>query len=421
LRSQNSRSVSHLVSAENVGPGRPGLLRRVNSAEILRLLRLHGPCSRADLVRASGLSAPTVSSSVEYLERKGLVEEVGVGNSKKGRPPGLLRFNRSFGYVAGVDIGGFAVRIALADLEGDVIGRLSLTIPVPATPQRLVSMIRVGLARLQKMHAVPKGKLVAIALGAPGITDLGAGVVRSAPHLAGWKNVPLRQMISASLGVPAAVENDVNLAALGEGWRGSARSVPDFVFVAIGTGVGAGIVLNGRLYHGADWSAGEIGYLMVPGTRSGPLDLMQPGPFESVIGGRGIEEAWRCGNGRRQPLKATEILDLAETGDTLARSILDRTAQVLAEGVLSLSMVLNPRLVVFGGRIGTHRALFEKTERIVACSQVATPRLAISALGQEAQLLGAVWLATQRAEAQLLGAPVRRKEALDKPKGQCNC
>ena len=411
MRSQDSKSLPHLFSAEDVGPGRPGLLRKVNSSEILRLLRLHGPCSRADLTRASGLSAPTVSSSVEYLQRKGLVVEIGVGNSKKGRPPGLLRFNCSFGHVAGVDIGGFAVRIALADLEGDVIGRLSFPIPAPGTPKRMVSMVRAGITRLQKLHNLPKSKLIAIAVGAPGITDPTAGVVRSAPHLAGWEDVPLQRMISASLSVPAAIENDVNLAALGEGWRGTAHSVPDFVFVAIGTGVGAGIILGGRLYRGADWSAGEIGYLMVPGTGSGPLDLMRPGPFESVIGGRGIEEAWLQGNGHRQPLKATEILDRAETDDALARSILDRTAQVLAEGVLSLSVVLNPGLVVFGGRIGTHHALFEKTQRIVQRSQVATPRLAISALGQEAQLLGAVWLATRRAETQLLRrVPAQRKE-----------
>jgi predicted NBD/HSP70 family sugar kinase len=264
-------------------------------------------------------------------------------------------------------------------------------------------MIRAGATRLQRRHRMPQKRLIAVAVGAPGITDAAAGTVRSAPHLEGWEDVPLRQMISASIGVPAAIENDVNVAALGEGWRGTAHSVRDFVFVAIGTGVGAGIILHGRLYHGADWTAGEIGYLTVPGTRPGPLEMLQPGPLESVIGGRGIEEAWRRNNGRRLPLLATEILDRAETGDRLARSILERTARVLAESILSLGVVLNPQLVVFGGRIGTHRALFEATERIVARSEVARPRMAISALGQEAQLLGAVWLATRTAEAQLLG------------------
>jgi predicted NBD/HSP70 family sugar kinase len=417
LCAQAPESLPQLVSADTAEPGRPGLLRRVNSAEILRLLRLHGPCSRADLVRASGLSAPTVSSSVEYLENKGLVEAVGAGNSKKGRPPALLRFNRSFAFVVGVDIGGSAVRVILADLDGNVIDKLSLPIRAPGTPRRIVSMVREGTSRLQKRNRIPVKKLIAVAVGAPGITDPGTGVVRSAPHLAGWKNIPLRQMITESLGIPAVIENDVNLAALGEAWRGTAHAVPDFVFIAIGTGVGAGIILHGRLYPGADWAAGEIGYLTVPGTRSGSLDLMRPGPLESVIGGRGIEEAWRWGNGRHRPLHATEILDRAETGDRRAQSILNRTARVLAEGILSVSVVLNPRLVVLGGRIGMHRALFDATNRIVARSQVARPQLAMSALGHEAQLFGAVWLATRKAEAQLLDrAPDQRRtiKSLDK-------
>jgi glucokinase len=355
------------------------------------------------------LSVPTVSSGIEYLQKKGLVEGMGTGRSSGGRPPALVRFNRSCGYVIGVDIGGSAVRLALADLDGGVIGKVNLPIRARGTPARVVAMIRSGIARLQKDHGIKRKKLLAIAAGAPGITDLRAGIVRSAPHLAGWENVPLQKMISENLHLPTVIENDVNLGALGESWRGTARGVPDFIFIGIGTGVGAGVFLDGHLYHGSDWTAGEIGYLVVPGTRPGPLDILQPGPLESVIGGRGIENAWRQANGHQQHLQAMEILDRAETGDPLARSILDRTARVLAEGILDLGVILNPRLIVFGGRIGTHKALFEATERIVKRSQVAVPQLATSILGQEAQLLGAVWLAMRLAEARLLGSPASRR------------
>ena len=411
LHRQIIASPPHLASDEKIGPGRPGLLRKVNAAEILFLVRQHGPCSRAELARASGLSVPTVSSSIEYLQKKGLVEAIGAGGSNGGRPPELVRFNRSYGYVVGVDIGGSAVRLALADLDGTVIGKVNLAIRSRGTPAQVVTMIRGGIGRLQKAHGIARKKIFAIALGAPGITDLRAGIVRSAPHLADWENVPLQRLVSENLGLATIIENDVNLGALGESWCGTARAVPDFVFIGIGTGVGAGIFLNGHLYHGADWTAGEIGYLTVPGTRSGPLDMMQPGPLESAIGGRGIEQAWRGANGGRRALRASEILDLAETGDPRARSILERTARVLAEGVLNLSVVLNPRLVVFGGRIGMHPALFQATERCVERSRLAVPRLAMSLLGQEAQLLGAVWLATRVAEAQLLGnAPECREK-----------
>jgi glucokinase len=404
LRLRTFNSFPHRVSGEFGGPGRPGLLRQVNAAEILRLVRERGPCSRADLARQSGLSVPTVSSSIEYLQKKGLIEAMGTGGSSGGRPPALVQFNRSYGYVIGVDIGGSAVRVALADLDGGVIGKVNLPIRERGTPPRVVAMIRNGVARLQKAHGVKRKELLAIAAGAPGITDSRAGIVRSAPHLTGWENVPLQRMISEKLDLPAAIENDVNLGALGESWRGTARGVPDFVFIGIGTGVGAGVFLDGHLYHGSDWTAGEIGYLMVPGTRPGPLDILEPGPLEAVIGGRGIETAWRQANGRRQPRQAMEILDRAATGDPLARTILDRTARVLAEGILNLGVILNPRLIVFGGRIGTHPALFEATQRIVKNSRVAVPQLSSSILGQEAQLLGAVWLAMRLAEARLLGS-----------------
>jgi glucokinase len=411
LRRKHNEPLLSLSSDEKIGPGRPRLLRQVNATEILRLVHRFGPCSRADLSRASGLTPPTVSSSIEYLQKKGLVEAIGTGGSKGGRPPELVHFNRSFGAVVGVDIGGTALRLALAELDGSVLDKISLDIGTRGTPRRVVSMIRTGVSRLLKAQRIPRKKLIAIALGAPGIADFRAGVIRSAPHLPDWENVPLRRMVSEKLALPAVVENDVNLGALGESWCGTARAVPHFVFIGIGTGVGAGIFLNGQLYHGSDWMAGEVGYLTVPGTRSGPLNMAQPGPLESAVGGRGIEQAWRRGNNHR--LRATEILDRAAAGQARARSILEHTAGVLAEGILNLSVVLNPQLVVFGGRIGTHPALFQATKRIFGQSRLGAPRLAMSVLGQEAQLLGAVWLATRLAEAQLLGRRIRSGQEKD--------
>ncbi len=397
-------SPPQFATDEILGPGRPELLRKVNAAEILRLVRLHGPCSRADLSRGSRLSVPTVSSSIAYLERRGLLERIGMGGSKGGRPPELVRFNQTFGYAVGVDIGSSSLRFALADLAGTIVGKLNVPVCGRATPPRVVAMVARAVARLLRTHSIPRRKLLAVALGAPGATDSRAGIVRSAPHLTDWENVPLGRLISANLGLPAIIENDMNVGALGESWCGTARAVPEFVFVGISDGVGAGVVLNGRLYHGADWTAGEIGYLAVPGTRSGPLNELQPGPLEEMVGGRGIERAWRRANGGRPRLRAEQILDLAESGNRLARSAVERTARVLAAGILNLSVVLNPQLVVFGGRIGAHPALFAATERIIARSRIATPRLAMSLLGREAQLMGAVWLATRAAEARVLAA-----------------
>lgn len=389
-----------------IGLSRPELLRRDNAKEILRLLRLHNPCSRADLARHSGLSAPTVSSAIAYLDKRGLVRALGLGASNGGRPPTLLRFDQIFGYVIGVDIGGTVLRVALADLNGNIIGKKIATLGAKRTPKRLAALISSAISDMRRRHHIPSKKLLALAVGAPGITDVQAGIVVSAPNLSDWDSVPLREMLQSEIQVPVAIENDVNLGALGESWRGTAQGEKNFVFLAIGTGVGAGIFVNGALHHGPDWAAGEIGYLQVRGTDESPLEMHRAGSLESLIGGKGIERAWcklhqrnhkRTSRPARR-IQATGILDRAESGEREARQVLDKSARILANAVTNIALILNSSLVVFGGRIGTHSALFEATRRIIERNEFARPRLAISLLGPDAQLYGAISLAIKTAE-----------------------
>jgi len=169
------------------GPSRPSELKQANVQELIALLRAHNPCSRADLVRLSGLSAPTVSSAVEYLERKHLVRRLGLGASNGGRPPDMLEFNADFGYIAGVDLGGTSIRLALADLNGRIIARWNVSTHGHRTPDKIVTLIQQGLRRLLTQNKLPHSRLLALGVGAPGITDVRAGVVLSAPHLSNWQ------------------------------------------------------------------------------------------------------------------------------------------------------------------------------------------------------------------------------------------
>lgn len=408
-----SASQGHSPSSDRgLGPGRPELLREVNARRVLRLLRLHGPCSRADLVRYSQLSAPTVSSGIAYLEKKGLVEPIGPGPSNGGRPPTLLRFNSKLGYVVGADIGTSVVRVALADLNGSILEEWVAPTHSHSTPGRVADLIKSGIARLQTHLKIPSKKLLCLAAGVPGITDTRAGMVLSAPILpAGWQSVPLRDILEAKTGAPTVIENDVNLAALGESWRGTARGVKDFVFLTIGSGVGAGIFVNGRLYHGSEWAAGEIGYLYVPGTEETPLAIHRPGSLESIIGARAIRQSWQnlCNGERKKSspafsrnLRAAEILDLAEKGEVHAAQILQRTARILADAITDVCVILNSSLIVFGGRVGSHRALFNATARILERNEFCRPRLALSAVGSEAPLLGSIWMALKAVEGRIL-------------------
>src|SRR5215470_5397535 len=401
------RKPEHDVSAPPAragGRSGPALLKQMNARELLSLLRAHNPSSRADLVRMSGLSAPTVSSVVRYLERKHLVNRLGPGSSSGGRRPDMLAFNSDYGYVVGVDLGGSTVRLALADLDGRIIARWTVSTRGNRTPEKVVALIHSGLLNLLQQARLPRSKLRAIGIGAPGITDVRDGIVLSAPHLSGWHMVPVRQMLEAKLKVPAIVENDVNAAAIGEHWSGSAKGVSSFVFLALGTGIGAGIYINDQLYHGSGWAAGEVGYLLVPGERFSPILLKEPGSLEKTLGGNAIERAWRRLVGRNgQPhLKATEIFDLAALGNANASKLLQSSADALASAVTNISLLLNTSLVVLGGTIGNSAPLVKATRQVLEKNDFARPRLEVSTLGADAQLHGAVRLALDRVEMSLL-------------------
>jgi len=155
----------------------PKRMREVNSEELLRLLRVHSPCSRADLVRSSGLTAPTVSAAIASLQRRGLIKVLGDGASSGGRPPSLLEFNSQAGYIVGVDIGGSAVRLALADLGGKIQQRWNIPLQTDRTPNFVVNAISAGVGELLRQASISDKKVLAIAAGAPGITDVRSGRV----------------------------------------------------------------------------------------------------------------------------------------------------------------------------------------------------------------------------------------------------
>ena len=410
MRVSNPLPTQYPTEAE-IQPSRPSHLRQANARVLLRLLREHSPCSKADLVRLSGLSAPTVSSAVGYLESQGLVENLGDGESSGGRPPEMLRFNANHGYVAGVDIGGTRLRMVLADLNGRIVMQWATQFTEKQrTPKAVCSLIHDGLKVMCQEASTSIHRVLHVTAGAPGITNANSGVVLSAPNLRDWNDVPLRAMIERELGIPALVENDTNLAAVGEHWRGSAAGIEDFIFIALGTGVGAGIFLRGRLHHGANWSAGEIGYAGVAGRPRQPLEVHEPGQMERSIGGLGIETEWQrllksersANTGELAKLRATEIFELAVDGDRLAGQLVQYTAQILTDCIVDLALALDPEVVILGGGVGSHPELCRSTAKLLGRNEFAKPQVRSSSLGTQAQLHGAISLSLSATEAQLL-------------------
>ncbi|HUV95883.1 MAG TPA: ROK family protein [Acidobacteriaceae bacterium] len=312
------------------------------------------------------------------------------------------------GYVAGVDIGGSNLRLALADRTGVIISKWSCSTTGVRAADAVIGLICDGVGHLLQQVSVPREALKAIGAGAPGVTDVDEGRVIATSYLMGWRDVPLAAMLEAALNIPSAVDNDVNLAAVGESWLGAAQGARDFVFLAIGTGIGAGIVLNHSLFRGAGWSAGEIGYMLVPGTPNAPRKRDEPGALESMIGGEGIRTEWQKiwsadQTSLSRDLTATEIFGAAAS-DTLAQTILQQSARMLSHTIYNMSLILNCPLFVLGGGVGLHPALLAATQNMLLQWAVrGRPQLIASQLGPDAQLMGALRLALDTAD---LNSPV---------------
>lgn len=395
-----------------LSPGRPELIREVNVRRLLRLLQLHGPCSQADLARISRLSPPTVSFAVADLLKKDVVESVGPGRSGGGgRPPRMLRFNTGFGYVVGAEVTPWEVRLALADLSGTVLGRWTGPMTSRNTPKSSAGLVASGIRELLAHHGIPPQKLLSLAAGIHGIVDAQTGNTDSLPHFSSaWRHAPLRGLIEKSSKVSTIVENEVNLAAIAESWIGRARGVKNFVFITVGDGVGAGIFINGRLYRGSACASGEIGFFYVPGSRETPLQKHQLGPLEEMASTAGIERSWRelvtqRDSSRNMDCKdatAGEILRFAREGNREAKRLVQQTAKAFACAVANVCAVLDCPLVVVGGCVGSDRVFFEQVRRTLARNDYPRSRLVLSTLGEEASLLGAVWLALNSAESVVL-------------------
>lgn len=383
--------------------------RRLNRQRLLEAVRRSGPISRADLAKKTRLSPPTVSALVEDLVNEvGLLHEVGIGTSKGGRPPIMLQFNAEFGYLVGVDVGSRTLRVALTDLQGKVLARHQEPTDSSSGTATL-DQIYAAVDEVCRRARRPRTKLYAVGIGAPGMTDVNTGRVINAVNLPGWVDVPLRELAEARLNAPVRVDNDANMAALGERWLGSARQVDDFVFIALGAGVGAGVVVGGRVHRGHHWYAGEISHMNLD-FREWKSDFGERGYLESRVGAAAIPE-WQhakrlvedvAGEGRDRAAAVAHIIEAARGGDTAAAAVIDELAIYLGTAVANIVAVLDPALVVFGGGLShAGELLLQPLRRVVSHIVPNLPRLEMSSLGDDAQLMGAVNSAMEIAEGRL--------------------
>jgi glucokinase len=300
--------------------------------------------------------------------------------------------------VVGVDIGGTKTALLAWDLTTSaVLAEDVFTTPTEIGPEAMIERLLVAIDTLLAGSVQERANLRGLGVAVPGLVDAGTGVVLTAGNLDGWSQVPLSDLFAARLHVPVVVEQDANAAALGELWRGAARHLENFAFVALGTGIGAGIVLNGQLYRGAHHAAGELGDLVV-GREFLGQERGGQGNLAQLIGGKTLRRRAKQATG--DDLSAAEVISEAEDDAELA-AMADEVDEYLAMAIIAIAALLDPEAIIVGG--GTAEAgedLLDPVRERVAREVPVVPLIIASALGPEAQLYGAVYAALRN-----VGAP----------------
>lgn len=378
-------------------------MRRLNGALLLDLIRREGPVSRAELARLSGLTKPTVSSQMAALLRSGMVLEQGPGdsNARGGKRPTMVSFNAGCGRLVGVEISGPRVLVALADMNCAIQERLSIDIPAKHGAVRILNLVAKGVRKITEGHSNQTPTVVAVA--APGRVDAKLGVVLEAGNVFNWRDVPVREHLETALKLPVLVDNDVNLAALGEMHAGAAQGVENFVLIRLTTGIGAGVVLNGKLWQGSHWAAGEIGHMLLDraenSVAAGPR-----GYLESVVGSdRVVERAQKTSSalaallsGQGLPGALTEALRIQ---DPAAVEILEGLATHLGLATVDVAVMFDPEMIVLQGELFN---LVVDRIRQLAEGAISWPvRIEVSKLGDDAVLQGAIRVARDAANEML--------------------
>src|SRR6478609_6493372 len=349
-----------------------------------RLLRDRS-VSRAEIARSTGLSKQTISEVMRDLERDGWVREDGQIQGSVGRSAVTYALRPDAAFVLGIDLGGTKLHVALADLHGVTVAE-SIEPTTSDGGSAVVAQI---------------GRMTDALLARAGVSaERLRGGVMIAPNIAGLDSLDVRAALRARLGVDIAIENDVNLAAIGEHWRGNSRKARTFAFIALGTGIGMGIFADGHLIRGARGAAGEVAYLPLGGD---PYDArgQRLGTLETAIGSAGIIERY-TGLGGAPGSTVRDVFDRLEI-DEAARITIDEVGRIVTTAILAVHSILDPEIIIIGGSIRARPELKLRIDAHLGRCTREPVRIELSALGNRATLIGAIGSAIDQVHRALFG------------------
>jgi predicted NBD/HSP70 family sugar kinase len=373
-----------------VKPGTPSLLRGINDRAALHLLLEHGPLSGAQLGELTGLSKPTARQLLTRLADAGLVITSGNTHGRPGPRAQLYAVNPDAAHVVALDVTPARILAAVADITGRTVGEYELRTPRKGGSGAIGHVLQ-AIDGAAASAGLTRGQLHRLAIGTPGAFDPVNRRLRYARHLPGWHDPHLLDQLADHVGMPLDVDNDVNLAAIAEMSSGQARGVDDFVLLWAEEGLGAAIVIGGRVHAGATGGAGEVGFLPLPGT---PLvrDVRRgnAGGFQELAGGPRVLALARSLGIRASTPQAAVLRALTTPG--AGDEMLSTLAERFALGIASLVAVVDPSLVVLAGgvlRAGGPR-LRDLIDEQVGSLALTRPRLELAAVGERTVLAGAV-------------------------------
>jgi len=381
-------------------------LKQINKSTVLSTIYFHGPISRSEIAEVSHLSLATVTNMVAELLKEKIILETGYQESRGGRRSALLEINPEGSFIVGMEVGetGITTLVTNIKLETKILKKTFLD-EKENRPATIISVIVNSVQSALSEANVAVEKVLGIGIGIPGLVDRDKGVSIFAPNW-GWHDIPIKKKIEEALKVATYVDNGANVMALGEKWFGAAQGANNLLVLILGTGLGAGVIVNGQICRGATESAGEWGHMII--NTDGPkCSCGSRGCVEAYAGVTAIirrtKEALAATSensllrkiAERQGITVREVIKAAKSGDPIATQVLKETGQYIGIGIANLVNLFNPEVIIIGGWVGIEAAefLLPAIQSVVKKHALEFPlrstRIAISRLADRAIAVGA--------------------------------
>ncbi|NRA86015.1 MAG: ROK family transcriptional regulator [Rhizobiales bacterium] len=374
--------------------------RQVSQSVVMQAIAQDGPISRASLAKQIGLSKQTISEVVKQLEKNGWVKVTGQTSGHIGRTAVTYEVNPTSTGIIVVDLGGTKVRAVVVDLVGNITS--DLTEPTdPVGKNAVIDQIIRMCKSVTNLSSIDNELVKLAVIGVPGVPDFMTGAIKVSPNISGLDEINVTELISEALGLEVVLENDVNLAVLGEQWLGDDDSefgLDNLVFISLGTGIGAGIIINGQIVRGVDGSAGELGFLPF-GSDATSKDALHAGAFENAVGTDAIVKLYKSKTGELKNVK--EIFNIARLGEPIASEIVSEVGFSLARAIAAITSLINPEKIIMGGSIGRQDILINAIKKHLPKFMKQSPAVTASTLDGNAALIGGIAIGLEQRHATL--------------------